>query len=1673
MFKSMTLKAKLTAAFSLMILFIVLISFSGSFGLNNVRGTYGKVTEVQLPSIVNILIIKDNQKAVWVAERGLINPRMMDEAIRKAQYAYIDKAFKAVDDAWKIYSGLPKSKAEEDLWKQFIPQWNAWKASHQKVYATSLEKDKLVSLGVSLNDERITRIDNLVFNESLGARQLFLAAEKTLIKIVDENLKYVKIASSEANNTANAMNLLIILSSLIAIVVSVGFAAIFIGNIKEIMNSLISETKQLIDAAIGGNLATRGNTEKINFEFRPIIEGINKVLDAVIAPLNVAAEYIDRISKGDIPPKVTDTYNGDFNEIKNNLNQCIDGLGGLIESNNVLQKMAVNDYTVKVEGNYQGIFKNVGKAVNQVQDRLVHLQNVANDIADGDLKEMEVFQKIGRRSENDHLVPAFTKMMENINEMAKDAEILGQASVDGKLAIRADLKKHKGEFRNIIEGFNNTLDAVIGPLNVAAEYIDRISKGDIPPKVTDNYNGDFNEIKNNLNQCIDGLGGLIESNNVLQKMAVNDYTVKVDGDYQGIFKNVGKAVNQVQDRLVHLQNVANDIAAGDLKELEGFKKIGKRSANDNIVPAFTKMMENINEMAKDAELLGAAAVDGKLAVRADLKKHSGEFRKIIEGFNNTMDAVIAPLNVAAEYIDRISKGDIPPKVTDNYNGDFNEIKNNLNQCIDGLGGLIESNNVLQKMAVNDYTIKVEGDYQGIFKDVGKAVNQVQGNLLHIQTGVSAVAEGDLNELESLKKGGKRSENDNLIPAFIKMIGNINEMVQDAEMLGQAAVEGKLAVRADLKKHSGAFRNIIEGFNNTLDAVIAPLNVAAEYIDRISKGDIPPKVTDNYNGDFNEIKNNLNQCIDGLGGLIESDKVMQKMAVNDYTIKVEGDYQGIFKNVGKAVNQVQDRLVHLQNIATDIAVGDLKELEVLKKGGRRSENDNMVPAFTKMMENINEMVQDAERLGAAAVDGKLAVRADLKKHSGAFRNIIEGFNNTLDAVIAPLNVAAEYIDRISKGDIPPKVTDNYNGDFNEIKNNLNQCIDGLGGLIEANKVMQKMAVNDYTAKVEGDYQGIFKDVGKAVNQVQDRLLHIQNVVNDIAVGDLKEMEVFKKIGRRSENDNMVPSFTKMMENINEMVQDANMLTQAAKDGKFEIRADISKHKGDFRKIIDGVNKTLDAIVDPLTALIKDVNVLTKAAAEGKLAIRVNPADHDGEFRKVIEGVNNTLDAVIQPLNVAAEYIDRISKGDIPPKITAIYNGDFNEIKNNLNGCVEAINYLVADAGLLAKAAVEGKLSTRADLSKHQGDFRKIVEGVNNTLDAVIEPINDAVESLKEMASGNLTAKMEGKYEGDHAIMKNNLNKALDSINDILNQVIIGTEQVVEGSQQISDSSQSLSQGATEQASSIEEITASMNQLSSQIKLNAENSNQANQLTMETRKSAEAGNEQMQEMVVAMYDINDASQNISKIIKVIDEIAFQTNLLALNAAVEAARAGKHGKGFAVVAEEVRNLAARSAKAAKETAELIENSMKKTSNGAAVATRTADSLAGIVTMVTKVTDLIGEISIASSEQSQGVVQINVGLTQVDKVTQQNTANAEQSASSAEELTGQAMSLQDMLRKFRLDGHSNIHGNISQHRIESHIGGNGGNKLPAFAGINPKKTKMLRPTDIISLDDEEFGRY
>ncbi|MGL6197233.1 MAG: HAMP domain-containing methyl-accepting chemotaxis protein [Thermoguttaceae bacterium] len=333
-------------------------------------------------------------------------------------------------------------------------------------------------------------------------------------------------------------------------------------------------------------------------------------------------------------------------------------------------------------------------------------------------------------------------------------------------------------------------------------------------------------------------------------------------------------------------------------------------------------------------------------------------------------------------------------------------------------------------------------------------------------------------------------------------------------------------------------------------------------------------------------------------------------------------------------------------------------------------------------------------------------------------------------------------------------------------------------------------------------------------------------------------------------------------------------------------------------------------------------------------------------------------------------------------------------------------------IMQKLAGEGDLEVKIpqELMTRQDETGKLALGMKDVFGDYL-----SVASMGEkLALGDWTVDIKIKTDKDK--MNISLKEMVDSVRNALNQVNESVEQVTTGATQVSEASQNLSQGATESAASIEEITASMSEIGGQTTANAKNATEANQLAHQANDTAINGQKMMQQMIESMASITKNSQEVQKVVKVIDDISFQTNLLALNAAVEAARAGQHGKGFAVVAEEVRNLAARSAKAAAETTQMIENNSKQITEGARIASQTADMLNEIVTQATKVASLIGEIATASNEQAQGVSQVSQGLHQIDAVTQQNTASAEETASVSNEMSSQAGNLQRLISKFRL---------------------------------------------------------
>ena len=303
-----------------------------------------------------------------------------------------------------------------------------------------------------------------------------------------------------------------------------------------------------------------------------------------------------------------------------------------------------------------------------------------------------------------------------------------------------------------------------------------------------------------------------------------------------------------------------------------------------------------------------------------------------------------------------------------------------------------------------------------------------------------------------------------------------------------------------------------------------------------------------------------------------------------------------------------------------------------------------------------------------------------------------------------------------------------------------------------------------------------------------------------------------------------------------------------------------------------------------------------------------------------------------------------------------------------------------------------------------------------VDSLNAIIDDITYNLGEMANGNMDVEPADVYTNDLLPIKTGTIKIIEALNEVLININQASEQVASGSDQVASGAQALSQGATEQASAIEELSATISEISEQIKDNASNSENSSSKAVALGKEIEKSNEQMNLMIRAMEEINDSSGQISKIIKTINDIAFQTNILALNAAVEAARAGAAGKGFAVVADEVRNLASKSAEAAKDTVALIDSSIKSVENGTKIANQTANSLNSVYINSKEIVFSIDQISQASNEQANSIIQVMEGIEQISSVIQTNSATAEESAAASEELSGQAQIMRDLVSKFKL---------------------------------------------------------
>jgi methyl-accepting chemotaxis protein len=604
--------------------------------------------------------------------------------------------------------------------------------------------------------------------------------------------------------------------------------------------------------------------------------------------------------------------------------------------------------------------------------------------------------------------------------------------------------------------------------------------------------------------------------------------------------------------------------------------------------------------------------------------------------------------------------------------------------------------------------------------------------------------------------------------------------------------------------------------------------------------------------------------------------------------------------------------------------------------------------------------------------------------------------------------------VAAGDLPEPIDEARGPDFNDLRDPLNQVSSTLRQLIaEMNRMSGEHEQGEIDAVVEvARFQGAYAVMARGVNDMVGAHIAVKKravgIFADFGRGNFDATLELLPGKKRFINE----AIEQVRGNLKGLIAEMGRMSAEHEKGDIDVVIDTGKFQGQFQAMARGVNEMVGAHI----AVKKQAMAVVAEFGRGNFQAPMPQLPGKKRFiNEVIEQVRTNLKA----LAADAELLSRAAvEGRLEVRADAARQpGDFRKIVQGINDTLDAVIAPMRDLAAVLDKLAAGDLAARADPSRYQNESRRVLEGVNTTLGALLAPVNEATTILGKLAERDLRARMTGDYQGDHAKMKAALNATAEALHGALAQVADAVEQVTEAAQQIAASSQAVATGASEQASALQETGASIESVSSSTKQAVDSAQQANSLAQEARGVATEGAAAVEQMQGAMGRIKVSAESTSQIIKDINEIAFQTNLLALNAAVEAARAGEAGRGFAVVAEEVRSLALRAKEAAMKTEELIRQSVREANGGEATAKQVATRLAEIVTGVGKVTAIISEIAAASKEQAAGIEQVNTAIAEMDKVTQQNAASAEESSSAASELNGQSEELSAMVGAFRLE--------------------------------------------------------
>jgi methyl-accepting chemotaxis protein len=1181
-------------------------------------------------------------------------------------------------------------------------------------------------------------------------------------------------------------------------------------------------------------------------------------------------------------------------------------------------------------------------------------------------------------------------------------------------------------------------------LNRVLYALDAFKRGDISVRLTKQSDDIFAEIAeayNSMVQMISGVGGEVSRISkvagVEGNLSARASVQQADGFWRDMLLNINGLVDSIAVPVLEVGKVLKDISRGNLDT----------SFQISVSGDFRVMAETINRTIDNLHVFAGevtrvaleVGTEGRLGGQASVPNVAGVWKDLTDNVNNMAANLTSQVRDIANVATAVSRGDLSQKITVDVKGELLDLKENLNRMVDSLNVFAgEVTRVAREVGTEG---KLGGqanvpNVAGTWKDLTDNVNTMAANLTSqvrdIANVGTAVARGDLSQKITVDVKGE----------LLQLKQNLNQMVDSLNVFAgevtrvarEVGTEGKLGGQANVPNVAGVWKDLTDNVNTMASNLTSQVRDIANVATAVAQGDLSQKITVNVRGELLQLKENLNQMVDSLNVFAgEVTRVSRevgtegKLGGQANVPRVRGTWKELTDNVNTMASNLTSQVRDIANVATAVAKGDLSQkITVDVKGELLQLKENL----NQMVDSLNIFAGEVTRVSReVGTEGKLGGQANVPRVRGTWKELTDNVNTMASNLTSQVRDIANVATAVAKGDLSQKITVDVKGELLDLKDNLNRMVDSLN--VFAGEVTRvalevgtegKLGGQANVPNVAGTWKDLTDNVNNMASNLTSQVRDIANVATAVARGDLSQ-----KI-------------------------------------TVNVRGELLELKQNLNQMVDSLN----VFAGEVTRVAREVGT------EGRLGGQATVANVAGVWKDLTDNVNTMASNLTTQVRGIIKIVTAVSKGDLTQKLSLEARGEVADLAETINRMVDDLNRLASEVSRVARVAgAEGKLTERATVSGVSGAWKELADTLNALLESIAQPVLAVARVVRAVSESDLTDRVvTGNVSGDPLEMSNALNIALENLNDLLGQIsssaeVVGasSEEMVGKGQQMSRTTasvaramQQMAEGAQNQAQKTDQAFRLIEEIMQSTREAAAKAEVVNRAAVQGEQSSQQGLKTVAEVVRNMEEISTAatqtahtievlntrSQEISRALGIITEIALQTNLLALNASIEAARAGDYGRGFAVVAQEMSKLAEGSRKSASEIATLLEDVKKDTASAAAaIATMdnrvtrgkqatfaASDAFKAIASSSGDTLKSSQEIMAATEVQKSSIGDVvrNVeevvaiaeqtasGTRQVSATAQQLSTSMQELTTSSQHLTAIANDLQTGLATFRL---------------------------------------------------------